>query len=257
MILGPDGQKMSKSRGNVINPDHVIEQYGADALRLYEMFMGPFDEVKYWSEDHLNGVSRFIYRVWTLAQELIANRDEKVGAAEENTGALATAVDRMAHKTLKKVHHDIEDMQFNTMMSTLMEYVNFLNEAKTKAALLEPANAGLAQRTVRALVLMLAPSAPHLAEELWHELGEEGSVHVAGWPKYDPALIQDEVVTIVIQVNGKLRGQIMAAIDTSQAELEKLAAAEPGVVKHLAGTQAIKTIVVPRKLVNFVVKPAR
>ncbi|HSX00611.1 MAG TPA: class I tRNA ligase family protein, partial [Candidatus Saccharimonas sp.] len=256
VILGPDGQKMSKSRGNVINPDHVIEQYGADTIRLYEMFMGPFEEEKAWSEEHLAGVSRFIYRVWTLAQDLIAAHGDApapTGPSQENTGELALAVDRLTHKTLQKVHHDIESMSFNTMVSALMEYVNYLTRAKVKTQLLAPEAADLSRRTVRALVLMLAPSAPHLAEELWRQLGETSSVHAASWPKYDPAALKEDMVTIVVQVNGKVRANLLAPIEATNAELEELARADANVAKFLTGTIA-KTIVVPRKLVNFVVK---
>ena len=257
MILGPDGVKMSKSKGNVINPDAVIERYGADALRLYEMFMGPFDEMTAWSDERLSGVSRFVYRVWTLAQELIDAHntpDGSTGPDQENTGTFDTEVDRMTHKTLKKVHHDIESMNFNTMVSSLMEYINFLTDARIKTALLEPAHAELASRTLRTLILMLAPAVPHLAEELWNQIGNEGSVHVAAWPKYDPELIKEDLVQVIVQVNGKLRGTITMPIDVTEDEMKEAAAAEPNAVKYLEGVDIVKIIVVPRKLVNFVVK---
>jgi leucyl-tRNA synthetase/ADP-ribose pyrophosphatase YjhB (NUDIX family) len=250
IVLASDGRKMSKSLGNVINPTDIIARYGADAFRLYIMFMAPYDETTPWSDERLNGVSRFVYRVWSLAQDLSANRTP----SGNPDGTLTTAVDRATHKTLKKVHDDLDGLRFNTYVSTLMEYVNTLNEPKTRAALTDPANSDLAQRTVRALVLMLAPAAPHVTEELWHELGEEGSVHVAPWPAYDPELLKDELVTVIVQVNGKLRGQILAAPDTSEAELINLATAEPHVAPYLDGAKIAKTIVVPRKLVNFVVK---
>ncbi len=161
----------------------------------------------------------------------------------------------MTHKTLKKVHEDIQDMHFNTMVSSLMEYVNFLNAPDIRKSLLQPEAALLAQRTVRTLVLMLAPAMPHLAEELWQEaLGETESVHVAAWPKYDPELIKDDIIEIAIQVNGKLRGTMLAAVDVGKDELEKSAAEVESVKKHLDGKTMVKTITVPRKLVNFVVK---
>jgi len=253
MILGPDGVKMSKSKGNVINPDKVVEEYGADTLRLYEMFMGPFDEQTAWSDERLNGVSRFMYRVWTLAQDMITPpevSDEPAG----NLGAFETEADRMTHKTLKKIHHDIENMQFNTAVSAFMEYINFLVKPENRARILAPDAAALRQRTVRTLTLMLAPFTPHLAEELWRDLGEEGSVHAAGWPKYDPELIKEDVATIVVQVNGKVRANLVVAVDASEDEVTDAAKADEHVAKYLAEGKLVKTIVVPRKLVNFVVK---
>lgn len=265
MILGPDNQKMSKSRGNVINPDHVVGQYGADTIRLYEMFMGPFDEQKIWSEEHLAGVSRFLYRVWTLAQDLIeahnwdagtsAASSAPTGPSQENTGTFATAVDRKTHQTLKRVHDHIGAMSFNLMVSSLMEFINFLSEPKTRTALLKPANAAVATRTLRTLILMLAPGAPHMAEELWHQIGEEGSVHAAAWPAYDPQLLREDVITVVVQVNGKVRANLVLPADATDADLTVAAQADPKAAAHLNGQTIIKTIVVPRKLVNFVVKP--
>jgi leucyl-tRNA synthetase len=253
MVLAPDGRKMSKSIGNVINPDQVIERYGTDAVRLYEMFMGPFEDETAWSDERLNGVSRFLYRVWTLAQDLMANTVQ-TEVSDGVAGEVATAVDRQTHKTLKKVGHDIETMHFNTMVSSLMEYVNFLTAAKTRTELLKPDNANVARRTLRTLILMLAPAIPHMTEELWQQLGEAGSVHVAGWPKYDPALIKDELIEIVVQVNGKLRANLVLPVDASEDELVEAAKADAHVAEYLSGGDLIKTIVVPRKLVNFVVK---
>jgi leucyl-tRNA synthetase len=253
MILGPDGRKMSKSIGNVINPDHVVERYGADALRLYEMFMGPFEDQTAWSDERLNGVSRFLHRVWTLAQELIAN-SQQIEVVDGDAGEVATLVDRQTHKTLKKVGHDIESMHFNTMVSALMEYVNTLTGVKVRSELVRPDNSALAQRTVRALVLMLAPVVPHVAEELWQQLGESESVHVAAWPKYDPALIEDDLVEIVVQVNGKLRANLVMPVEATEDELTNAAKADANVAKYLAEGSLVKTIVVPRRLVNFVVK---
>ncbi len=255
MILGPDGVKMSKSRGNVINPDHVVEQYGADTIRLYEMFMGPFDEQKNWSEKHLNGVSRFIYRVWTWSQDIItAGSQVTITEPGGDLGIFEAEIDRATQKTLKKVHRDIEKMQFNTAVSALMEYINILTKAETKARLLQPGATNLRNRTLRTLILMLAPFTPHMSEELWHDLGEEGSVHIAGWPKYDPEFLKDGLVTIVVQVNGKVRANLVAAPDATDAELTTLARADENVAKYLAEGKVMKTVVVSRKLVNFVVK---
>jgi len=249
MILGPDGQKMSKSRGNVINPDGVIERYGADAVRLYEMFMGPFDEQTAWSDERLSGVSRFLYRVWTLVETLTVPKTQSATP----DGIFGTEVDRATHKTLKKVNEDIGSMSFNTMVSTLMEYVNFLQ--KNQIRLASPDNVDLAERTVQYLILMLAPMVPHMTEEIWHEtLGQEGSVHAAAWPLYDPELIKDELISVAVQVNGKLRATIVLAADASDDDLTEAAKADLNVIKYLSVGEVVKTIVVPRKLVNFVVK---
>ena len=179
---------------------------------------------------------------------------ENAAPTGDPDGDLVTNVDRITHKTIKNVHDDLGGMRFNTMVSALMEFVNFLNEPKTKAALLKPEHAELAQRTARTLVLLLAPAAPHMTEELWHQLGEEGSVHVAAWPAYDPELIKDDIITVVVQVNGKVRGQLVAAADASDDDLKAAAQADANVAKYLDGATIVKTIVVPRKLVNFVVK---
>jgi leucyl-tRNA synthetase len=249
MVLGPDGQKMSKSRGNVINPDGVIERYGADAIRLYEMFMGPFDEQTAWSDERLSGVSRFLYRVWTLVDTLTVPKTQSATP----DGIFATEVDRATHKALKKVSEDIHSMSFNTMVSTLMEYVNFLQ--KNQAKLASADNTDLADRTVRYLMLMLAPMVPHMTEEIWHEtLRQEGSVHSAAWPLYDPELIKDELISVAVQVNGKLRATVILPVDATDEYLAKAAKADLNVAKYLAAGNIVKTVVVPRKLVNFVVK---
>ena len=253
IVLASDGRKMSKSWGNVINLTDVIAKYGADALRLYILFMAPYDESTAWSDERLSGVSRFVWRVWTLAQELM-DASEVVGPLEENSGEFAMNVDRAVHKATKKVHDDLHDLKFNTAVAALMELVNYLAGADAKARLSRPENAALARRTIRQLTLLLAPLTPHLAEEIWRDLGEEGSVHVAAWPQYDPELIKDELVTIAVQVNGKLRGQFVASPDNSDDELAEQAKADVNVAKYLAEGTLVKTIVVPRKLVSFVVK---
>ncbi len=254
IVLAADGRKMSKSIGNVVNPTDIIATYGADTLRLYILFMAPYDETTPWSEERLAGASRFVYKVWNLAQEFIAahifTRDMKTTRGD----AFETVVDRATHKAIKKIHDDLGGMRFNTAVSALMEYVNFLGEAKTKARLLEPASVALAWRALNTLVQLLAPITPYLSEELWHELGWEGSVHVSGWPEYDPELIKDDFVTIVVQVNGKLRANLVMGTNATEAELAAAAQADPNVAKFLTAGQLIKTIVVPRKLVNFVVK---
>jgi leucyl-tRNA synthetase len=250
MVNANDGRKMSKSYGNVINPNTIIETHGADSLRLYEMFMAPYSEQTSWSDERLGGVSRFLYRTWTLAQNLIENNTQ----AGEPDGILGTEVDRLTHQTIKKVTDDLGEMRFNTMVSTLMQYVNALTAPAMLEKLILPENANLAQATVRALILMLAPSSVHMSEELWQQLGETSSVHTATWPSYDPEKIKDDLVTIVVQVNGKLRDEFTAEVAATNEELEASAKSREKVAVFLEGKTIVKVIVIPRKIVNFVVK---
>jgi leucyl-tRNA synthetase len=250
MLNAADGRKMSKSYGNVINPDTIVESHGADTLRLYEMFMAPYNEQTSWSDERLGGVSRFLYRAWTVAQNLIENKSQ----SGEPDGILGTEIDRLTHQTIKKVTEDIGEMRFNTMVSALMQFVNGLANADTTQKLSLPENAALAQQTVRTLILLLAPSAPHMTEELWSQIGETESVHIQPWPKYDPSKIKEDLVTIVVQVNGKLRDEFVAAVDTSNENLETEARSREKVTPYLEGKTVVKVVVVPRKLVNFVVR---
>ena len=233
MILGEDGQKMSKSRGNVINPDDVVREYGADAFRMYEMFMGPLEMVKPWNTQGLEGVYRFLGRVWRLFC------DEE-GKLILDDSAPAGALLKVLHQTIKKVGEDTEALAFNTAISQMMIFVNEVTaQEKRPRKLLEP------------FVLVLAPYAPHLAEELWEKLGNKQSLAYASWPKFDAALLKEENVTIILQVNGKLRDRMEVPAQISPAELEKLALANDRVKEHLAGKQVKKVIVVPGKLVNI------
>jgi len=236
MILGEDGQKMSKSRGgsNVINPDDVVRDCGADSLRMYEMFMGPLDATKPWSTQGLEGVYRFLGRVWRL----YCGEDGKPILDDRQP---ATALLKALHQTIKKVGEDTESLAFNTAISQMMIFVNEVTaQDKRPRSLLEP------------FVLILAPYAPHLAEELWEKLGHKQSLAYESWPKHDVSLLKEDTVTIVLQVNGKLRDRVDAPAKSSAAELEKLALANGRVKEHLAGKQVKKVIVVPGKLVNIV-----
>ncbi len=260
IVLAADGRKMSKSIGNVVNPTDIIATHGADTLRLYILFMAPYDESTAWSEDRLNGASRFVYRVWTLFQEVllpegIESSIESPDDDRANPGTFELEVDKFTHKTIQKIHNDLHEMRFNTVISTLMEYVNFLTKAENKHRLTQAHHNALRERTARTLALLLAPVTPHIAEELWHELGETESVHVSPWPKYDPELIKDDFVTIAVQVNGKVRASILAEAGATEDELKNAAAAETKVAAYLAEGTLIKTIVIPRKVVNFVVRP--
>lgn len=231
IVLAADGRKMSKSIGNVINPTDVIAKTGADALRLYILFMAPYDESTAWSDEHLAGVSRFLYRAWDLLQKPVAESADTL------------EMDRIVHKTIQKVTEHLDQMRFNTAVSALMECVNALNKQES-----------LTPTVARQLTILLAPFAPHIAEEVWAELGEKESVHLAGWPAFDPKLVVDDVVEVAIQVNGKLRGTMPATADANKEELEAAAKEVDSVVKHLEGKEIIKTIVVLGKMVSIVTK---
>jgi len=237
MILGEDGQKMSKSRGNVINPDDVIKEYGADSLRLYEMFLGPLEVSKPWIASGITGVSRFLERLWVIGEKPLcapAPGSEKAGGAE---------LQKLLHRTIKKVTDDTSTLNFNTAISAMMIYSAELAKlAEIPRAMWEP------------LVIMAGAYAPHLGEELWEKLGHKGSVSACRWPSYDEALTVFDEVTVVVQVNGKIRDKFTAAAETAKDQLEKTALALPGVQKWLEGQTIVKIIVIPGKLVNIVVK---
>ncbi len=237
VIQGPDGQRMSKSRGNVINPDEVREIYGADATRLYISFLGPFDKDKPWATQGIDGVHRFLDRVWRL----VFDENEKVIAEEEQS--LPEELLRLKHKTIKKVTEDIENMSFNTAISAMMILVNeiYKNNIKPKALL-------------RELSQLLMPFAPHIAEELWLALGGKGLVSLAPWPKFDPKLCQDEFKTVAVQVNGKMRGTVQLSEESPEAEAIELAKELNAVKNALEGQSLIKVIYKPGKILNLIVK---
>jgi leucyl-tRNA synthetase len=236
MILGEDGEKMSKSRGNVINPDAIVERFGADSLRVYEMFMGPLDRDKPWSTNAIEGVYRFLQRSWRV----FVNDDS---GSTIVTDAAATAEDlKITHKTIKKVGEDIEALRFNTAISQMMIFINhFTGTPHKPKACLKP------------FVQLLAPFAPHLAEELWDKLGEKSLLSHEAWPAFDPALAKDSAITIAIQVLGKTRGTIEAEPGVDQATVEKLAREVPTVANQLQGKEIKKVIFVKDKILNFVV----
>jgi len=223
-------EKMAKSMLNGINPDDVVAQYGADVLRLYEMFMGEFELPKPWDPRAIEGCARFLKRVWRLVEEFDAT---KAPADDPHL--------RLRHKTIKKVTGDLDRMAFNTAVAAMMEYVNELT-AK-----------GATREDLLTLIKLVGPYAPHVADEAWETLGEKGFLVEAGWPTFDPALTIDAVVTLAIQVNGKLRGSLDVARDTAEDEIRKQALAVPNVDKHLEGKTLRKVIVVPGRIVNIVV----
>jgi leucyl-tRNA synthetase len=237
-ILGEDSRKMSKSRGNVVNPDDVVKQYGADSLRMFEMFMGPLEEMKPWSTRGVEGVFRFLNRVWRLYLD-----DEGHLHPDLKHVPVDAAVERTYHAMVKKVAEDIEGLRFNTAISQMMIFVNEVMKAEVRPRqLLEP------------FVLVLSPFSPHIAEELWQKLGHHGSLAHEPWPAYDPSKLQQTTVEVVVQINGKLRGKLMVAMDTPEHELETMCLADDNVKRHLDGKKIIKAIIVKNRLVNLVVQ---
>jgi len=230
MILGENGDKMSKSRGNVINPDDVIQEHGADTLRMYEMFLGPLEADKPWSTQSIYGVRRFLEKVWSLP-DLIDTACE-----------VSREVDRLTHKTIKIVTEKIDRLEFNTAISQLMILVNFMR----KQAKINP-------DTMKALTLLLHPFAPFITEELWQRLGESPSIIKVPWPDYDPEKVVDETVTYIFQVNGKLRARMDLPKETDKAELLRMAHENDRIRQYTSGKTVIKEIVVPGKLVNIVI----
>ncbi|NEX13865.1 MAG: leucine--tRNA ligase [Prosthecochloris sp.] len=238
MILGEDNEKMSKSRGNVIPADQVLGSYGADAVRLYEMFLGPLEQVKPWNTNGIEGVSRFLSRVWRLIYP------EPGSVAELNEAPLTEDLTRTMHKAVKKITDHTEQLKFNTAISEMMVFVNELHKS------------GSRNRTaVETLLLLLSPYAPHICEELWEAIGHDTSITEENWPLFDPALAADNEVTIAVQVNGKLRGTVTAPAGSPKNFLLDSARKEESVRKFLDGMSIIKEVVVPDRLVNFVVKP--
>ncbi len=253
MILAADGTKMSKSKGNVVNPDEVIKKYGADALRMYEMFMGPYDQAIEWNEQKLAGVYRFLNKVYELSQDLCTTSKFNIENSAEDE-VFETQIDSRVHKTLQRLDNDIERRHFNTIVSSLMELVNFLNEPINRDRLVSKNFESLSKRTVKTLALMLAPITPFIAEDIWAMAGGLKSVHLQTWPTYNPELVKDDVVTIVIQVNGKLRGEFVATPKADAEELEKLAHKVNKEQSITGDSEILKVIVVPGRLVNFVTK---
>jgi leucyl-tRNA synthetase len=241
MILGENNEKMSKSRGNVINPDAIVAEYGADSLRLYEMFMGPLEASKPWSMQGVNGVFGFLNRVWRLVideraetMQLNAAVVDRAPTAEEN---------RVLHQTIQVVTRDIAALSFNTAISRMMEFTNFFTTASERP-----------RAVLEKFVLLLSPFAPHMAEELWQALGQNESLAHEPWPEFDPTLAKEDTIEVPVQINGKVRSKINVPADSDQAALEAAARADERIAEQLAGKQVLKTIVVAGRLVSFVVK---
>ena len=239
MILGDDGTKMSKSRGNVINPEEIMDEYGSDSMRLYEMFMGPLNKSKPWSTKGLQGCYRFVNKLWSIIVDENGNLSSKiVDSDEEDKDTLF-----LHHQTIKKLGEDIENLHFNTAVSQLMIYCNHLQKCST-----------VSKKLIEELVIILSPFVPHLSEEFWSLLGHSETITYQPWPQFDESLIQLDEVTIAVQVNGKLRANINIAKDSDEKDVISEAMSLENVKKFTSDGNIVKTIYVPNRLLNFVVK---
>jgi len=244
MILGEDNEKMSKSRGNVIPADHVLKRYGADAVRLYEMFLGPLEQVKPWNTNGIEGVSRFLSKIWKLVWPEGNDAGENpVPLSEEE---LPEELLRRMHKTIRKVGEDTENLKFNTAISEMMIFVNEVQKT-----------GGRYRSAIETLLLLLAPYAPHITEELWEAIGHTSSISTHPFPAYKRELVEDSVLTIAVQVNGKLRGTFITPAGTVKEEMIARAKEVESVMKFLEGMTILREIAIEGKLVNFAVRENR
>ncbi len=237
MILGEGNEKMSKSKGNVVNPDDIIESHGADTLRLYEMFMGPLESSVAWSTNGLDGARRFLDRIWRL---LVTDEGKLATKVQDSSD---TTLEKVFHQTVKKVTEDYEGIRFNTAISQMMVFINDCYKAEV-----------IPTEYAEGFVKLLSPLAPHIAEELWSVLGHEGTITYEQWPAFDESKLVDNEIEVVVQVLGKVRAKVQVTKDISKEELEKIALADSKVQEFIEGKTVVKVIVIPGKLVNIVVK---
>jgi leucyl-tRNA synthetase len=240
-ILGPDGQRMSKSRGNVVAPDEQVVQYGADVFRCYLMFIGPWEDGGPFRIDGISGIERWLSRAFSIVTQEPDYGSEDADATKD--------LRRLTHQTIKRVTADVDGFRWNTAIAGLMEMVNGLSKARESG----PVDRTAWDEAIEKMVLLMAPMTPHLAEELWSRIGEEYSVHTQSWPEWDDSLAQEDEITLVVQVNGKVRDRIAAPADIAEDAAKELALASDAVSKHLEGKEPRKVIYVPGKLVNIVV----
>jgi len=230
IVLAEDGRKMSKSFGNVINPDEIVKEYGADTLRLYEMFMGPFDQMISWNTQGVKGVYRFLEKVWNMTEECRENK--------ETEKSILAAL----HKLNKKIDEDLERTKFNTIVAAFMEFINLVQDNKSKTG----------RKAIERFLILLSPFAPHMAEELWQTLGHKDSVFKEKWPKPEEKFLKQELIILIIQVNGKVRDKIEVAADISEEEARTLAISQKNVIKWIQDKEIKKVIFVPGRLINIV-----
>lgn len=254
MILGPDGKKMSKSKGNVVIPDEVIKEEGADSFRAYILFMGPFEEGGPWNPKGIKGVRRFLERYWNLAVEV--SKEQKPDNPEDiiysSKEIEETALNRIINKTIKKVGEDIENFKFNTAISSLMECINETYSIKENLPIKE--SSVFWNEIILKLTIIIHPFAPHITEEAWHKLGRERSIFYESWPLFDEEIIKEDIVTIAVQVNGKFRGTIEVAFNTTKDEVEQMAKEVFSVKKYVEGKKIKKSIFVLNKLINLIIE---
>jgi len=252
-VIVIERQKMSKSRGRVINPDEYVEELGADAVRAYLMFIGPWDQGGEWDDRGIKGIARWLHRVWSLVLGTYSQDDAKAVLSEIAKGDASRAkkeLRHVTHKTIKRVSRDLERFRFNTMIAALMEFTNYLSKVREENLI----ERGAWQEAIDTLLLLLAPTAPHLAEELWIRSGHPYSIHNQTFPTWDAELAAEEEFTLVIQVNGRLRDRVRVPVSITEEEACELALSRERVMRYLAGREADRIIYVPRRLVNIVVR---
>jgi leucyl-tRNA synthetase len=249
MILGPDGEKMSKSRGNVINPDEFVDKYGADTVRGYLMFIGPWDMGGPWDMNAIEGVHRFLHRVWAVVSDDPQMANPTLDPGVEPDAKEVRALERKLYQTIAKVTDDLQAFRFNTAIAGLMELNNHLIKVKETSVV----NSSVWNQAMRDLILMMAPIFPHIADELWHSQGNTSSVHLQRWPESDAEKAREDEVTVVVQINGKVRDKLVVTPGTPVADLEQQALALETVRKWSDGKTVRRVIAVQDKLVNVVI----
>ncbi|MEK7537092.1 MAG: leucine--tRNA ligase [Patescibacteria group bacterium] len=243
LILGLDGNKMSKSRGNIVDPDEMVKKFGSDSVRMYLCFMGPYENGGPWDPKAIVGVFRFLNRVWNLIKPKFQNPNDK---SIPNSKIQNKELDKVFNKAIKKVGEDIENLRFNTAVSELMKLLNEIEDFINKGFTFQVSS-------FKVFLKLLAPFAPHLAEELWHQIGNKKSIHLEKWPEYNPKLIEDETVDLVIQVNGRTRDVIKAPHDLTEPQARELALASEKIKKYVSGKEIKKFIYIPNKIANIVI----
>jgi leucyl-tRNA synthetase len=237
MVLDKDGVKMSKSKGNVVNPNDMVEMFGADATRMYMMFAAPLEDEIMFKQEGIKGVFRFLEKVWRLAQE-----KDLIDCGAGRCGDVPKEIPPVLHKTIKKVGEDIETLSFNTAIAQMMIFVNEATKHKV-----------LPRGAFKKFLIILSPFAPHITEELWAQVGEKDSIFSQAWPEYNPEMVQDNLIEMPIQVNGKVRDKIKVSVDISEEEAEEKALASEKVQKHIEGKEIKKVIFVKGRLISVVV----
>jgi len=234
IVLAEDGRKMSKSFGNVINPDDVVKKYGADTLRVYEMFMGPFDQAISWSTQGVKGVFRFLEKVWRLVLEFSENKKDKIDGP---------IILKALHRLNKKIDGELEIMKFNTIIAAFMEFINLTQKHKEEVG----------KEVIERFLILLSPFAPHLTEELWQRLGRKSSITLEKWPEPNPEFLKEETITLIIQVNGKVRDKIKVKADISEKEAKELAISQEKIKNWIGDKEIKKVVFIPGKLINVVI----